>query len=412
MPIYEEMMIDKKTGGKKAKIVDGKKQYYIRTYIEDEFGNSKQVTRHNKHWLGNQGKLKASQEEIRLKSQQVIQTHQELKLTLNEAKNKYIEHETNRVDPDTIKSKKTKLVHFCDEDKTNQVKTYPNIQVKMITKQFYEEWQRQMKHKKYEKGKNIWHAYSVKRLNKIHDEICLMFDYLLENGYCTSNVPRQVGKIGTTKEVKLSKQNKKYTTIDYDEYLKLMKATKQDKKYNTIFDLFFSRGVRIGEMRAFRILDFNYEENQIMVNHTLSKENVLKEPKTASSKAPIDLDDELNEKINNLILELKTQPNFNDKWYIFNGATPISAHAIDYNKNKYFELAKIKKNIKLHDFRHSCATWLFSIGIPIAVISKILRHADVGITLSTYTHLVQKDYEEALDRLNKIKQDQKQDQKK
>ncbi len=69
MPIYEEMIKDKKTGKKIPKMVDGKKQYYIRTYIKDEFGNSKQITRHNPDWLGKVGKTEASREENRLKEQ-------------------------------------------------------------------------------------------------------------------------------------------------------------------------------------------------------------------------------------------------------------------------------------------------------------------------------------------------------
>jgi integrase len=35
----------------------------------------------------------------------------------------------------------------------------------------------------------------------------------------------------------------------------------------------------------------------------------------------------------------------------------------------------------LQMFRHSCATWLFSVKIPITVISKVLRHANVNETM-------------------------------
>ena len=41
MPVYEER--DK---------VNGQKRYYIRTYVEDTFGNRKQITKHNKKWIG------------------------------------------------------------------------------------------------------------------------------------------------------------------------------------------------------------------------------------------------------------------------------------------------------------------------------------------------------------------------
>lgn len=69
----------------------------------------------------------------------------------------------------------------------------------------------------------------------------------------------------------------------------------------------------------------------------------------------------------------------------------------DYNKDKYFKLAKINKpNFRLHDFRHSCASWLHSIGIDMAVISKILRHSNIAITMETYMHLFEEDYKNAI----------------
>ena len=76
---------------------------------------------------------------------------------------------------------------------------------------------------------------------------------------------------------------------------------------------------------------------------------------------------------------------------------------MNYNKEKYFKLAKINKHIKLHDFRHSCATWLFSIRTLITVISKILRHKNINITLSVYTHLIEEEYKRELIKLNNIK---------
>ena len=71
MAIYTEKVIDKKTGQKIDKLVDGKKQYYIRTYVTDEFGNKKQITRHNKNWIGRDGYWEANQEENRLRNTKI-----------------------------------------------------------------------------------------------------------------------------------------------------------------------------------------------------------------------------------------------------------------------------------------------------------------------------------------------------
>lgn len=413
MPIYVEKIKDKTTGKMIEKKVDGKKQYYIRTYIEDGFGNRKQITRHNKNWLGRAGYDLAHQEEGRLKNQVLIEEEKNKNITLHELKEMYLKECSNKVDKDTLKYKETKLNHFCEFDPTNQIKTFPNKPINTITKELYIDWQNQMKKKKYKRCTKSENAktynYSIQRLNEIHNEIVSMFDFAILNGFPIKNAPKQVGKFGTAKEIKLSQHKKVYQTITYDEYIRLMNVTKDDLKYNTIFDLMFSRGPRIGEIRAFKIKDYNYEKKQLMVNHTLSKKNELKEPKTASSKNTIDLDDKLNEKIHQLVKSAKENNVFNEEWFLFgNQNNPISAHAIDHSKKKYFKMANIEKNIRLHDFRHSCATWLFSLGIPITVISRILRHQDINTTMKTYTHLLENDYQNSLENLNNLK---KQDQK-
>ncbi len=412
MPVYVEMIKDKKTGKNIEKIVDGKKQYYIRTYVTDENGNAKQIKRHNKNWLGRSGKEEAEREEKRLRNEPIINQDKKANITLHELKEKYIEYKACKLDVDTIKALNNRLNHFCENDITKQVNTFPNKKISSPDwKEIYINWQLQMKNKLYRKGthprkneqigsNNKWVKYSINFLNIIHNEIINMLDYGIAEGYLRCNFAIQAGKIGTSKEIKISNQQKKYKVIDYEEYKKLIEVSKDDLKYNTIFKLWFKRGPRPGEIRAFRVLDYNREQKQLMVNHTMSKDNTLKEPKTSSSKAPIDLDDELNNQISKIIDNLKKEANFSENWYIFNGPTPISSNALEHNKEKYFKLANIDKHIKLHEFRHSCATWLFSIGIPITVISKILRHQDIKVTMETYTHLLDNDYQNWLTKIN------------
>ena len=42
----------------------------------------------------------------------------------------------------------------------------------------------------------------------------------------------------------------------------------------------------------------------------------------------------------------------------------------------------------MHDLRHSAATLLLSKSVPVKVVSEMLNHADVGITLSIYAHVL------------------------
>lgn len=84
MAICTEKVKDKATGKMVDKKVDGKIQYYIRTYVKDEFGKKKQITRHNKEWLGRDGYWKAQQEENRLKSNFVYKEEKEQKEKLED----------------------------------------------------------------------------------------------------------------------------------------------------------------------------------------------------------------------------------------------------------------------------------------------------------------------------------------
>lgn len=399
MPVYAE-----------KELVNGQKRWYIRTYITDDLGHKKQITRHNKLWIGRDGKKEAEWEENKIKNIPYLTNKKNKTITLHELKEEYIDSLIGKLDSDTIYNKKTMLNHFCENDNTNQVITYPNIDIKKINETIYEEFQKQMKNKKYKHGK-ILKNYSILQLNRINNTISAMIEYAILNNYCSYNFVKKCGKIGTPKEIKMSRSKKTYNVIDFEEYQKLMKYSQKDLKYNTFFDLEFSRGPRIGEVRAFRICDYNYEKKQLIVNHTMSKKNILKYPKTIASKAPIDLDDSLNEKIFNLIENLKKKKGFDNNWYIFGGKKPISAHALENAKEKYFKLANINKHIRIHDFRHSCATWLLSIKTPVEVISKILRHASIRETMETYAHLLDNVYQSNLEILNNIKekQDQKQD---
>lgn len=407
MPVYEE----------KQK-VNGKSRYFIRTYVIDEFGNSKQIKRHNKKWIGRDGKNLAMQEEARLKNEYTEFETSPLKrqrITLVQLQEKYLDYLKGTIDNDTLDRKRTMLNHYCQKDKTGQVKTYPNIQIDKIDEKFHRNWQKQIKTKIYprtsifyedyyyewkkdEKERRYkWIPYSIQHLNRIQNVIVLMFDFAVNSGFLKVNPLKNVKPIGTPKEIKFSRKRKEFDTITFDEKEHLMEATVDDSKFNTLFDLWFSRGPRPGEIRNFKVKDYDNKKAQLMVNHTLSKDNKEKDPKTPNSHAPIDLGERLNKKINDYVDSLKKQPDFNEEWYLFgNKFMPISSNCLNHNKNKYFELAGINKHLRLQDFRHSCATWLFSKGVPLTVIARILRHKNIEVTMRVYTHLIKEDYDNVI----------------
>jgi integrase len=48
----------------------------------------------------------------------------------------------------------------------------------------------------------------------------------------------------------------------------------------------------------------------------------------------------------------------------------------------------VREDLRYHDLRHTCATLLLSEGVNGKVVSEMLGHASITITLNTYLHVL------------------------
>lgn len=378
--------------------INGQTRYYIRPYI-----NGKQITKRlddsGNMWLGRDGYINALNELTKIENQLTIISLNKKRITNNELYEMFINDKKNKIDEDTLVMIQHRLInHFLNTEGEKKIYNY--------SKEMYKKWQDNMLEATYIKAKRKYH-YSLSFLNAIHSYINAMYEYALDNELIKYNPINRIGKFGTRKQIANQKNERHYKIISYDDYLKLLAATSNDIKFNTLFDLFFSNGPRPGELMAFRWCDYDYKNAMLYVNHTISKKvkgrkRYLKEPKTPSSKAAMPLDEQLNEKLHNWKKICMENNNFNDEWFIFGKENPISENSLCWAVQKYFKIANIEK-IRLHDFRHSFASWLLSLKIPITVISKRMRHASIEETMKTYIHLIPKDYFDSINYINEIK---------
>ena len=58
--------------------------------------------------------------------------------------------------------------------------------------------------------------------------------------------------------------------------------------------------------------------------------------------------------------------------------------------------------VRIHDLRHLAATLMLSAGVPLALVSKTLRHSKVGITSDLYGHLTHEAAQAAADSLGGV----------
>lgn len=59
------------------------------------------------------------------------------------------------------------------------------------------------------------------------------------------------------------------------------------------------------------------------------------------------------------------------------------------------------KQIRIHDFRHSCASFLINYGASITLVAKYLGHSKIDETLNTYSHMYQNKLEDIVKLINK-----------
>ena len=78
--------------------------------------------------------------------------------------------------------------------------------------------------------------------------------------------------------------------------------------------------------------------------------------------------------------------NFNDDFFVGSDARPIADSKIYDRRTKLAEAANLK-SIRLHNFRHSCASLLINNGANVTLVAKFLGHTKIEETLNTYSHM-------------------------
>lgn len=92
---------------------------------------------------------------------------------------------------------------------------------------------------------------------------------------------------------------------------------------------------------------------------------------------------------------------FNDNYFVIGDDFPIGSNPITSRKNRNCKLASVPQ-IRIHDFRHSCASLLINNGANVTIVAKYLGHTKIEETLNTYTHLFNSALNEVVDLINNL----------
>lgn len=113
---------------------------------------------------------------------------------------------------------------------------------------------------------------------------------------------------------------------------------------------------------------------------------------TNTSHRVVPIPEALYEKLTEFKRQFKKYKTYRETWFVFGDRNPIGTHKMNNWKNAYCKKVGIKQ-IRLHDFRHSCVSALINAKSPVPTISALVGHSTPTETLDTYSHM----FEESLD---------------
>jgi len=186
-------------------------------------------------------------------------------------------------------------------------------------------------------------------------------------------------------------------TLSPEEVTKFLDAARETDYYVYFATLLYT-GLRRGELLALRWRNLDLESTALTVVETAYKlgngNYVIKEPKTTQSRRTVTLPPSLVElfKVYRadqelLRIQLGVSLNADDFVFIRPDGSPINPNAVTLAFRRIIKKAMLT-SIRIHDLRHTHATLMLKAGVHPKVVSERLGHANIGITLDIYSHVL------------------------
>lgn len=188
------------------------------------------------------------------------------------------------------------------------------------------------------------------------------------------------------------------TKTQFDDFVSVVES----KRDLLLFSLLFYFGLRITEALGLKWSDIKTDRLYIrrcVTAKTYLKKQTIVQPKSSSSIRDYTIPEQVRIAIDGYSNSYKHSNND----FVFPSdreqSLVIGVSTVTRLKDDYFNKIGIAP-IKLHEFRHSCATYLLTSGIPPRIVASWLGHKSELVTLSTYSHLIPGDKEKISDFLN------------
>lgn len=194
------------------------------------------------------------------------------------------------------------------------------------------------------------------------------------------------------------RRHKEMVALTPDQARALLEAAAEDR-LEALYVLAVTTGMREGELLGLRWKDVDLDAATLQVRATMQRTKVgglaISQPKTAASRRQIALTGMAvaalrRRKIRQAEEKLKTGPAWEDNDLVFPNTLGKPMEATNLLHRSFAPLLEktALPKIRFHDLRHTAATVLLRKRVPAKVVSEMLGHSNIGITLQVYSHVL------------------------
>jgi len=252
---------------------------------------------------------------------------------------------------------------------------------------------------------------SAKTLRNLHNMIHEGLEQAIRNNLIVRNV---------SDAITLPKKYKKdIRVLTLEEETQFIQAI-QNERLKAAFILCLGSGLRLGELLALRWEDVDLDEGIIKVRQTLNRlktldENsptktklIFQEPKTEKGKRNVPIPDSVlaelkAHKSRQRLEKLKVGAEYNKENLVFctEIGTPLEPRSFIRKLHSIIKQAGIAHS-NVHALRHTFATRLLEANEHPKVVQEMLGHANISMTLDTYSHVMPEVKKAAAQKLDEL----------
>jgi integrase len=232
-------------------------------------------------------------------------------------------------------------------------------------------------------------GYAPAGVHKLHATLHKALDQAVKWHVVPRNVCKAVNAPRPTSE--------EMRTLSAEQVRVLLSAAAGDR-LEALYVLAVHTGMKQGELLALKWTDVDLNAATVSVRRTLTKSGttlLTGDTKTGKSRRTISLTEgavaALREHLERQMAEVELLGDlYTDQGLVFTTEVGSLINPTNLRKRSLTPLlnrARLPK-IRFHDLRHTCATLLFTQGQHPKLVQELLGHANVAITLDTYSHVI------------------------